>query len=99
MKATEGQAHSEAADPKYQRVRFPQGTPSTCPFCKKWNRHAADCPNMTIEAALEREKQAKQSADWAKQRAAYWLNECRKMHGKLAMLKAENNKLRAKLKP
>jgi len=99
MKGTEGDAHAEANDPKLMRTRNLPGEPRTCPSCRKWSTHQADCPEMTIAAALKREQAAKQSEKWARERAAHWLNECRKMHGKLAILKAENRKLRTKLKP
>jgi len=93
--STVGDAYAEAADPKRMRVK------TLLPFhCKACNRinygHRPDCPEDTIEAANKRADLAKDREKWARERAEYWLNEVRKMHGKLAMLKAELRKLRSR---
>lgn len=93
-----GGAHEEALDPKIQRTRTPSAS-KWCPKCNCYERHRKGCEDDTIESANARATTAHEKEKWARERASFWLTECRKMHGKLAMLKAELAKLRKKLKP
>ncbi len=94
-KSTVGEVYAEAEDPKRQRVRMV--TPFHCKACNTISYgHREGCPEDTIESANARAARAKDSEKRARERAEYWLNEVRKMHGKLALLKAELRKLREK---
>lgn len=91
-----GEAYSEAFDVKYQRTKLVAHP--RCPKCFNWdNHHRPQCEDATREDALHHMDEAKKIEQWARDKAAQWLQACRQMHGKLAMLKHENNQLRKKV--
>ena len=69
-----------------------------CPGCgrgeRSYPRHSATCPNIDLETA-------KKYAGYfvgAHERKMQWVREYQRLEGKVAILKHENNKLRAKLR-
>ena len=97
--STDSDAHSEAYDAKRQRIVY-GGNKPWCPACSKYRAsslHARGCPKASVTDAIAWIEETEKWDRFHKERAAFWLNEVRKMHGKLAMLKQENNQLRKKL--
>jgi len=95
--STVGDAYAESYDPKRQRVRCVPPLPY-CPACR-WRTvlgHSQDCPKFDLPSALLHLERARADEKRARELAEQWLMECRKMHGKLAMLKAEIRKLRSR---
>lgn len=95
--STVGDAYAESYDPKRQRVRCVPPLP-LCPACYSKNTlgHVPSCPKFDVASAMIHLERARADEKRARERAEQWLMECRKMHGKLAMLKAELRKLRSR---
>lgn len=93
--STLGDACNEACDPKRMRVKTVENN-AWCRKCRAFSGHRDGCEDDTIATANLRTQKAKEREKWARDRAEYWLNEVRKMHGKLALLKGEIRKLRAR---
>jgi hypothetical protein len=94
--STLGEAQNEAFDIKYHRTKLVAHP--RCPKCSSWgNHHRPQCEDATRDDALHHMDEAKKSEQWARDKAEQWLQACRQMHGKLAMLKHENNQLRKKV--
>jgi len=70
--------------------------PRWCNECSAFNRHNPHCSKATIDDYFKALEKALKDEEWSRKRARHWLDQCRLMHGKIAMLKAENNKLRRK---
>jgi hypothetical protein len=94
-----GAVFSEALDCKSARTLIVPHLP----FCQVCNHkapvsmgHSVGCPLASMEDAAKEVERARNSEKWARDRAHFWLQTCRQMHGKIAMLKAENKKLRKK---
>lgn len=90
----------EIYPPKQMRTTRPRmGSGKVCPECHRWAGHVATCPNVTTEMLIAQIERAAQAEEWARERARKYLDQLSLMHGKLALLKHENNKLRRKIYP
>lgn len=87
--------HEEAFDTKLLRQR--NVLKARCPKCHNWgDHHRPQCEDATVADALHHMEEARKFEKHAKDRAAEWMQACRQMHGKIALLKHENNQLRKK---
>ena len=94
-----GAVFSEALDCKSVRTLVVPHLP----ICRVCNHkapvstgHSIGCPLASLEDAKKEVERSRDSEKWARDRAHFWLQTCRQMHGKIALLKAENRKLRKK---
>jgi hypothetical protein len=93
-----GEFYNEAFDVKLLRTRMVPNP--RCPKCHNWgHHHRPQCESATRGDALRHMEEAQKREKHARERAAEWMSACRQMHGKIAMLKHENNKLRKKVAP
>ena len=70
-----------------------------CAECREFlPAHGVGCSKATVDDYAREMARAQKDEQWARKRARHWLDQCRLMHGKIAMLKHENNELRKKLK-
>ncbi len=87
----------EVYDEKGQRYRYAhRPDQGWCEHCRCFGGHRIDCTSVPLTPGLAAYKidQLLKDSEWARERAATLLDKVRIMHGKLAMLKHENNKLR-----
>ena len=86
-------------DPKGERtVKAVESPVRFCDECRKFlPAHGAGCSKATVDDYGREMARAQKDEQWARKRARHWLGQCRLMHGKIAMLKHENNKLRRKI--
>lgn len=86
---------SELHDPKEGRklreIRFV----GKCDECGEYDGHQLDCTSVTVESMVRLVLRAKRHEEEARKRADRNWNLLTKYQGKLAVLKHENNKLRA----
>lgn len=93
-----GEYYNEAFDVKLLRTRSVLSP--RCEKCHNWgHHHRHQCEYATRGDALHHMDEALKREKLARERAAEWMSACRQMHGKIAMLKHENNKLRKKVAP
>ena len=94
--STLGEVYNEAFDVKLLRTRSVLSP--RCEKCHNWGQHhRASCEYSTKADALHHMDEAKQREKWAREKAGQWLQACRQMQGKIAILKHENNELRKKV--
>lgn len=87
---------SEIYDSKQQRTEKRQkGAFRICDKCKEWQGHSIDCPEVTIESINNLLQRSRKNEEHAKEQAGRWLNQLKAAIGKIAILRHENNKLRA----
>ena len=96
--ATIGEVYREVFDVKLLRERTVLS--ARCQKCFNWGpHHRPSCVYATKADALAAVDVAKADEKRARDRATEWLAACRAMHGKIAILKHENNMLRRKVAP
>lgn len=87
---------SEILDSKSQRIREREkGAYSWCKKCGAFRGHEIDCEDVDLVGLAIALKHARQQIDAAKKQASRYYEDLLKVTGKLAMVKHENNKLRA----
>lgn len=72
----------------------PQGTSKFCSTCKVYNGHKTNCSEITKEQLAHHLEHARGREKWAIGRVGILRDAITAMHGKFAMLRHENNKLR-----
>ena len=82
-----------AYDMKTQRVKL-TGNSHWCDLCQRYGGHKEDCTAQTKESLLASVKKAIEREKWARETATNYLRQLQNLHGKLSMIKHENNKLR-----
>ncbi len=93
-----GEVYQEVFDVKLTRTR--NVLSPRCEKCYNWgHHHRPQCEYATRADALHHMDEARKREKNARESAAEWLQACRMMHGKIAILKHENNKLRKKVEP
>lgn len=90
-----GDYFDEVHDKKQAATVQSQLTRKYCEHCKSRAGHEMDCPEVTIESINHLLRQARSNQKHAKDQAARYLNDLQRLTGKMAILKQENNKLRA----
>ena len=97
MKSEPENVHTELHDPKLSRISDRE--PAWCPECRRClyggYGHRPDCSKHStgdLEYALDR---LKKDIAWHSKKTASMWEQLQRMTGKLAILRHENNKLRA----
>jgi hypothetical protein len=80
----------------HRTIYAPSRTVGICKECKEWVDHAPGCSHFRPEDYVSRARRAEDREKWARERAAHWLRELQRAHGKIAQLKHELRKLRAR---
>lgn len=107
--ATPGEVYTEVNSSKSNKYKPAEFSlkPQPCYKCMAMSQstprgvikhHAPLCPNATKDDVLEALRQSEKAKAHYQKRAGYWLDEIRKIHGKLAMVKHELRLLRQRLK-
>lgn len=92
---TEDELYSELYDPKRMNVKVrPRRSSGLCSECKKRDGHEYTCSKVTIESMVTLVRQSRENEENIRGKAERWLTHLRRVIGKLALLKHENNKLR-----
>lgn len=86
---------TEVYDSKDQRVSSRMRSYTFCDECRHHGGHTIECSKCDLEHLAVLLKRSQKSEEVARRRAAEWLAKVRELTGKLAMLRHENNKLRA----
>jgi hypothetical protein len=84
-------------DPKMHRtMNAPSRIVGICKECREWVDHAPGCSHFRPEDYVTRAQRAESREKWARERAAHWLGELQRAHGKIAMLKDQIRAMRKK---
>lgn len=86
--------NGDVYDDKHNRIINRPASGGWCEECKCYGGHKTICKHCTPEWMAYLASKAQERETWARQRAAGYLVALQKMHGKLAMLRHENNVLR-----
>jgi len=86
---------TELYDPKEGRPLRDIPELGMCPKCKKYDGHCLDCPEVTIEQMARIVINSQKQEEYAKTRSKRYWEQLQRAIGKVAVLRHENNKLRA----
>ena len=88
--------YTEIYDTKVGNVKVrPTSAFIMCDECKHYGGHEVICSQVTVEGLAALLTQARKREQHYRDKAAEWLTQLQRLTGKMAILKNENNKLRA----